>query len=308
MPAAKTLLARRQQNSLSNTDLLNSFELHMNAEGKSEHTKTHYLGATQHFLNYCAAENLPGLANVSREHVELWLSSLYKDYASATVRNRFVGLQQFFKWLLDEGEITRSPMDRIKRPVVDETSKDIVPASVMGTVFSRLEKAKGWRECAVLAIFYDTGMRETELADTLTVNVSLQAGEIFIPKTKNHEQRTVAIGPKTVRYIDRYWRTPRKAPDYLVSGHRGKMTGNGLYQLVRSIFEDMGFPAVVGPHDLRHTSASALKESGMEDSKVMRLMGWRDPKMVRRYSAQVQQKIAIAEHRLMSPMENMPRR
>jgi site-specific recombinase XerD len=306
MPAAKQPVARRAKNTPSNGDLLISFERHLKAENKSAQTRNHYLGASQHFLNYCQEENLPEAVNVTREHVELWLASLYEDYAVASVRNRFVGLHQFFKWLQEEGEITRDPMERIKRPVLEETRKDVVPPQSMAKVFAYLEKDKRWRDCMVVAILYDNGMRETELAETLVANVSLDAGTIFIPKTKNKQQRTVPISPKTVRYIDRYYRLRRRHPEYLVNGQFGRMTANGIYQLVRGLFEEVGFPARIGPHDLRHTAATTLALNGMDEAKLMQIMGWKDAKMARHYTAQVQQKIAIDSYRALSPMENLP--
>lgn len=295
------------ENTSLDTALVNSFKLSLRADNKSPQTQRHYLGAVSQFVEFCNAQGLPPLANIYREHVELWLVSLYARLAVASVRNRFVGLQQFYKWLREEGEIDHDPMERIKRPVLEETSKDVVPANRMAEVFTHLEKAKDWRMCTILAIFYDTGIRETELANTLTKDVDLEHGELLIPRTKNKTQRTIPLTPKVVRYIDRYWRTPRKEPEYLINGkYTGKMTGKGLYQAVRFFFRDLGYPAIIGPHDLRHTSATTLALNGMEEAKLMKVFGWKDVKMARRYSAQAQQKIALDSHRLLSPMENLP--
>ena len=36
--------------------------------------------------------------------------------SAATALNKHKGLQQFFKYLVDEDEMDRSPMDRVKQP------------------------------------------------------------------------------------------------------------------------------------------------------------------------------------------------
>lgn len=307
MVARRTLVATTVKNTPVHAALLASFSRHLRAEGKEPKTEETYLESSRMFLRFAEDENLPAIANIKREHIELWLASLYAKFARATVRNRFVGLQQFMHWLIDEGEIRSNPMDRIKRPVLDETSKDVVPSNELLKAFAALEKQKRWRDCAVLAIFYDTGIRETELADSLTDNLDMETGYLVLPKTKNKSRRTVRVSPKGLRYIDRYFRTPRKQPEWLINGLRGKMTGSGLYQLVRSIFEAMGYKALIGPHDLRHTSATHAAGE-MDEAQLMRLYGWKDREMARHYTEQVQDKLALDAHRRASPLERLYRK
>lgn len=309
MPHVKSQAASRAKNTPSHAALILSFERHLRADGLEPTTIRHYSGASQHFLNFAEEQGLPSVTDATREHVELWLDSLYSGgYARASVRNRFVGLNIFFKWLLEEGELPRkqNPMEYIKRPKLEETRKDVVAKADLARVFDRLEKDKRWRDCAILAIFYDTGIRETELANTLVENVDLDAGVITLPKTKNHSMRKLAISPECVRYIDRHLRQRRLQPEWLITGHRGKMTGNGLYQVVRGIFEEMGFKALIGPHDLRHTSASHIA-SEIGEAQMMRLFGWKKPDMARHYTEQVQEQLALDAHRRASPLEGLPR-
>lgn len=296
---------RRAENS---SPLLASFELHLKADGLDKQTVAHYTGATKQFIAFSHEVGLPALTGIRREHVELWLKSLYDRYAVASVRNRFVGLHIFFKWMVEEGEMRRDPMAKIKRPVLEETRKDVVPAMEIAKALAYLEKNKRYRDAALLAIFYDTGMRAAEVAEALTEHVDLETGTIHIPKTKNKRMRTVHLSPKAVRYLDRYWRQKRNAPIYMINGHRGKMTSNGIYQAVRAVFEELGMKARIGPHDLRHTSASHVAESGLlNDTQMMDLYGWSDGEMVRHYTAQAREKAAIEAHKRASPLERLPK-
>jgi len=36
--------------------------------------------------------------------------------SASTALNKYKGLQQFFRYLVDEGEMSRHPMDRIRQP------------------------------------------------------------------------------------------------------------------------------------------------------------------------------------------------
>ena len=51
---------------------------------------------------------------------------LLERWKPATAMNRFHGLQGFFKWLVDEGELRESPMARMKPPMVPETPPPVL--------------------------------------------------------------------------------------------------------------------------------------------------------------------------------------
>jgi integrase/recombinase XerD len=292
---------------VSRNALLVSFERHLRAERKDPDTIAHYVGASQQFLDYCTQERLPAVENVTREHVEMWLEALHERYRPHTVRNRYIGLRIFYKWLAEEGEIAKNPMARIKPPSVEESPKDVVTQENMAKVLAMLEKAKRWRDCALIALLYDTGMRTGELADLRTEHVNLYTGVIFLMKTKAGRIRTVHLSPKGIRYVDRYHRRPRADEEYLLNGPRGKLTRSGIYWAVRRAFEEAGVPGTIGGHDLRHTSASHVAEAGlMGESDAMALYGWSDPDMYRHYSAQARAKAALDAHARSSPLERLP--
>lgn len=293
-----------------NTDIfLRSFERHLRAGRKDPDTVAHYAGATRQFADYCDVNGLPDLATVTREHIEMWLENLHTRLAPYSVRNRYIGLRQFFKWMLDEGEVSRNPMERMKPPSIEEVEKDVVGAEDMARVFSYLEKEKRWRDLVVIAVLYDAGLRATELSDCLAEDVDLERGFIRIRTTKNDEARRPAIDPRTVLYIDRYWRRERRrAPMYLVNGERGKFSRFGIYHVVRGVFAEVGIKGVIGAHDMRHTSATHVALSReMSESEMMSHYGWSDIKMVRHYTKAALQQQAQDAHRKASPMGNLPK-
>lgn len=288
--------------------LVKSFERHLKAERKDPDTVAHYVGATRQFIHFCKDENLPEILSVSREHVELWMERLHETYRPHTVRNRYIGLRIFFKWLIDDDEIEKSPMERIKPPSLEESPKDIVPVEGVAHVLEFLEKAKRYRDLALVSTLYDTGLRASELADIRTDDTDLDTGIIFLPKTKANRVRSVRLSPRGVRYLDRYLRRPRMDPEYLFGGARGKLTRSGVYQLIRKAFEDAGVKGVIGPHDVRHTSASHVAAAGiLSESDAMQLYGWADPDMWRHYTGQARQKAALEAHVKASPLERLPK-
>jgi plasmid stabilization system protein ParE len=52
-------------------------------------------------------------AGITREHIEAFITDLLERWTPATAHNRYRALRSFFGWLVDEGEITSSPMARM---------------------------------------------------------------------------------------------------------------------------------------------------------------------------------------------------
>jgi integrase/recombinase XerD len=290
--------------SLQCEPLLRSFERHLKAEGKRQPTIDHYIGSSRQFAVFAEDEHLPPLVNVTREHVEMWLEQLHLVYKPHSVRNRFIGLRIFFRWLAQEGEIERDPTTRIKTPAIDEVDKDVVSPADMDRVLTYLEKKKRYRDAALIAILYDTGMRASEVAELRTDEVNLDTRLIVITKTKNHRTRVVKLSPTGVRYVDRYLRHFKTEPEYLIQGTKGKMTRSGVYWTVRHCFEECNVKGRIGAHDLRHTSASHVV-GDMSESAMMALYGWSDPEMARHYARQALEKAALEAHDRASPLERL---
>ncbi|MCC6387949.1 MAG: site-specific integrase [Dehalococcoidia bacterium] len=79
-----------------------------------------------------------------------------------------------------------------------------------------------------------------------------------------------------------------------------------IHDLVRRTFEAAGATATIGPHDLRHTSATHVA-GAISEADMMALYGWRDADMARRYTAQARERLALEAHERASPLANLLR-
>lgn len=286
--------------------LLVSYQRHLRAMNKRPATIDHYIGASRDYYLFADANGLPDPTKAKREHVEMWLEHLFAHYAQHTARNRFVGLRMFVRWLIEEGEITKDPTARIPMPVVDEVDKDVATRDQVRKVIGDLEKARAWRDAALVGLVYDTGMRAGELAAATIEDADLEHGLLRIPggNTKGRRPRVVALSPQCVRMLDRYLRKRSDGLPQLFVGKRGAMTRSGIYNSIRTAFEVAGVTATIGPHDMRHTSASHVARE-MSTADMMALYGWRTEEMARHYTRSVQQQNAIDAHRKASPLGNL---
>ena len=89
--------------------LAKSWKRSLRAANKSQRTIQTYGEALERFQAFAHLAGMPpGVANVRREHIEAFIEDLLRRFKPNTAANRFKGLQRFFAWLLEEGEIARS--------------------------------------------------------------------------------------------------------------------------------------------------------------------------------------------------------
>ena len=277
---------------------INSFRLHLAAEGKAEKTVRTYTEAVQWF----AGEHLltqgadDGWEQVTRQDVQRWIVRLLDRYSSAYASNQYRALQQFFKWLAAEEEIP-DPMAGLKPPHVPDKP---VPVFTAGDL-PQLERAcagRGFaqrRDAALIAVFGATGIRLSELAgirydadDKRRSDVDLWHREITV-RGKGRKTRTVKISFDAARSLDRYLRVRARHAQawrpqlWLGAGNRGPMTASGIYQVTVRRGRECGIE--VFPHRFRHHFSHTWLDRGGAEGDLMELNGWTSPQMLRRYGA-----------------------
>ncbi|MGC9541237.1 tyrosine-type recombinase/integrase [Streptomyces sp. UG1] len=155
---------------------------------------------------------------VARAHVEAFQAWMIETRSASTALNKHKGLQQFFEWLtLDEGEIDRSPMERVRQPKLpqklipvmrdEETSK--VLGICKGREFAQL------RDEAIIRLYCNTGARLSEVGNLLLDDIDLTTESVHF-HGKGSRDRRVRFGPKTARAVSRYLRAraKHKAADF----------------------------------------------------------------------------------------------
>ena len=96
---------------------ISSFRLHLAAEGKACKTVRTYTEAVQWFAaaHLCRETDLTSWEQVAKQDIQRWIVRLLDRYSSAYASNQYRALQQFFKWLAAEEEVS-DPMAGLKPP------------------------------------------------------------------------------------------------------------------------------------------------------------------------------------------------
>ena len=117
-----------------------SFARHLRAANKSPNTIKAYLDAVTRLDGFLEGCGMPRtVATIHREHVEAFFEDQLARLKPTSAANRYRSLQQFFRWLVDEGELRESPMARMKPPTVPETPPDVVREDQVKRLLDRPE-------------------------------------------------------------------------------------------------------------------------------------------------------------------------
>jgi site-specific recombinase XerC len=154
-------------------------------------------------------------------------------------------LQQFFRWLDEEGEVDTSPRAKMRKPIIPEQPVPVLPDA---DVKRLLDNCAGRdfcnrRDLAIIRLFLDTGMRlegmaglRYDPADADLSDVDLR-GSVVRVTVKGRREMVLPIGKKAARDIDRYLRTraahPRAEDPWLWLDTKGRLTASGICQMIK---------------------------------------------------------------------------
>lgn len=217
------------------------------------------------FVNLCGSKKLKDYGVPDIVKYKNWLAD--KLYAPATVQLATVALHNFFKFSKLNGEKCMSPefirVQRMKarshRPASEEELRKIISAIPEFTFI-------GLRDRLIFSMFWDTGMRVSELCSIDMDQVSRGSQKATITNRKNANSRIIMWSEETHALLCAY--LPLRA---IVSPIKALFIGvarKGVSRLtLRSVERSMkiyakkaGIEVRVTPHSLRHGWANYRRD------------------------------------------------
>lgn len=246
----------------------------------SQHTLRAYAGDVRAFKDFIAGVD-ESLSFLTADHdvVRLWAASLIDSGAStATVCRRLSSLRTFYDYLCREGHVEGNPLSSVQGPKRRKRLPAFVKEADMDALLDNMDDSDGYAECrdrAILYIFYETGIRLSELVNLNVGDVDMGASVIKVLGKRSRERVVPLVGElrdELGRYLSLRLRCGN-APDgpLFLSPRGGRVSHSMVYRMVNGRLN--GLAGKTSPHVLRHSFATAMLNNGAEIGVVREILG-----------------------------------
>ncbi len=249
----------------------------------SQHTLVAYQNDLEQFFVFIQDQfQSPDLPTISHGFVRSWLASLKTDQRTAKSINRKIStLKSFFKFQLRAGLLTVSPMGSVVAPKISKRLPEYVQQPDIENMFSFLPFPNNWQggtDRLVLQLFYETGMRLSELVNLKVSQLDFSKKVIKV-LGKGNKERVLPVNAALIEGIRNY-QTLKKAAlpnpvgEYLFGLESGKkLYPKYVYLAVNRYLSQVTTLNKKSPHILRHTFATHLTNNGADINAVKELLG-----------------------------------
>ena len=249
----------------------------------SAHTLTSYQTDLVDFFDYLNIQfgNMP-LKDISHTYVRSWLAGIKdKGLTSKSINRKISSLKSFFKYHLKTGSINDTPMAKVISPKINKRLPVFVKERDTKKLVEALNQStEDWKSLnakMIITIFYETGMRLSELITLKEKQIDFSRSHIKV-LGKGNKERIIPVSKKVIISIREYQQFKKKnfeqPVDFLLTTEKGKkLYPKYAYLLVNQYLGQASTLDKKSPHVLRHTFATHLMNNGADLNAVKELLG-----------------------------------
>jgi integrase/recombinase XerC len=207
-----------------------------------------------------------------------WLDR--KGEKKSSLARKLSTLRSFYRFLIREGVVTRSPAEDIRTPkqpkplpraLTKEDANALMELPKAGTLLAR-------RDRAVLETLYSTGARVSELVGMNVGDLHAAEGLVRL-RGKGRKERIVPIGDVALEAIKDYHAAfdpassaQHSAVPVFRNNRGGRLTSRSVARIVTKYSRSLP-GGRVSPHALRHSFATHLLDEGADLRAIQELLG-----------------------------------
>lgn len=206
-----------------------------------------------------------------------------KAYRPATIARKIAATKSLFGFLTDEGTTKGDPTENIGSPKLGRSLPKPITVHEVRQLLEKVNQGTGpesMRDMAMFELLYATGMRVSEMVSLDKDDVNLD-GAFVRCFGKGSKERVLPMYPEAVKKLEAYLGKGRQQmllmnpqeKALFVNQKGGRLTRQGLWQILKNYVAAANLNVRVTPHTLRHSFATHMLSGGADLRSLQELLG-----------------------------------
>jgi integrase/recombinase XerD len=270
------------------------------ADQRSPHTQRAYGKDLKRFIRFLHAR---GLAQ-GPERLDRTVLIAYKDLLlsegleHSSIDRHLATLRSFFRWLVDDGHIEKSPADGVRflnpkrlSRTIGFSDEEVQRMLAMPDLHTKT----GSQHYAILMFLFYCGLRRSELCSLRVSSLGEERGhKVLRLRGKGNSERLLVLVKPVWNALQHYFRITGRQPigdNFLFAPLRNNRTRelsrpldpSMVFYIVTRYARLAGIANRVSPHSCRATAISNARDHQVADRAIQEFAGWASPDMITRY-------------------------
>ena len=222
------------------------------------------------------------LGKVDTDLIRDWMENLMdKGNNASTINKKLSALRSFYRYALKRKLVDADPAHCITGPKKSKPLPQFLREREMDNLLDVIEWGDNYKDVrarTILLLFYEAGLRRSELTGLDDADVDFEAKQLKVTGKRN-KQRVIPFGEELSQVLSHYItirdeQVVRKEAGALFLSDKGeRMTGDQVYAIVHKYLTAVTSLKKRSPHVLRHTFATAMLNNGAGLESIKSLLG-----------------------------------
>lgn len=264
---------------------ISRFYLYLESEKRSSaHTLQSYKLDLEQFMAFIKASySVDSIEEVNSSMIRTWIASMVDDgYKASSIHRKLSSLNAVFRYFMKMGQIASNPARGLAKPKISKRLPTFVDEGQMLALTKSMDNANidfvGSRNKLIISLFYETGMRLSELMGLTDQSIDFGNSQIKVLGKRN-KMRFVPVGKEMIDQINQYIAhrnksiVERQTAQLLVNEKGQNISKSLVYSIVKTYLSTVTTQKKKSPHVLRHTFATHMLNSGADLNVIKEILG-----------------------------------